>query len=659
MMLSKKEITKYENEGYDLGFLKRIQPQGGMMGKVNYLVAGDGYYACLHIYQLPKDPAPFWLTTLVGNENSIVKVDFTSVGKEQVLKDINKSLGEFEDRMRSERHQTDRNNAADEYQLLSNYAREINQGNEVTKLMSIRLFVSARTKKELDQSVSQLSQTLDGLSYKNVVCVGQQDAEWQAFFCDYTAQKALGTRAGASVSGSVIGGGYPFNFQYLIDPYGGFLGTTDTNGAFIWDPFHTTANRKSFNSLILGKSGFGKSTVQKLIEEILFAKNAIIRGFEKNKDWLKLIKYQGGKVLDLSGRGGILNPLEPLATITIDKDEDDEDSDDELKIDELASYIQHRDKFFTLIKFLDAKMDDLDALDFPRFLDAFYIEKGLLPENYMEVYNVLDPDEIPQHLKIIGRPSRNYPIMSEFYRFLVQHFGQDEFQELLSEEKLALKRFLRIIRVMATNYANIFNGHTTLVDLNSEQVVFFDINTLESFSEPIKRAQLFSAISIIWQQALKNGLKMKELLAEGKISKEEVTYFALFIDECQNLINERCEFVLDSLLLFTKEMRKFGGGIFFATQLLRTFIPTNDNSSYASKVKELFAICQTKIFFNIDSSDMKLMKETLNDVLTPSEFDSLPRLQEREMLVNLGGTETYKVTTIASPEQLERYAGGY
>jgi len=562
--------------------------------------------------------------------------------------------------MKSERHQTERNNAADEYQLLSNYAREINQGNEVTKLMNIRLFVSARTQKELDQSVAELSKTLDGLSYKNVVCVGQQDKEWQAFFRDYSSQRSLGTREGVAVGGAVIGGGYPFNFQYLIDPYGGFLGMTDTNGAFIWDPFHTTGNRKSFNTLILGKSGYGKSTAQKLIEEILFAKNAIIRGFEKNKDWLKLIKYQGGKVLDLSGRGGILNPLEPLATITIDKDENDEDSgSEELKIDELASYIQHRDKFFTLIKFLDANMDDLDALDFPRFLDAFYINRGLLPENYMEVYNVIDPDDIPVHLKIIGRKSTDYPIMSEFYNFLTTYFSQDEFKDLLREEKLALKRFLRIIRVMATNYANVFNGHTTIVDLNSEQVVFFDINTLESFSEPIKRAQLFSAISLIWQQALKNGLKMKELLAERRITKEEVIYFALFIDECQNLINERCEFVIDSLLLFTKEMRKFGGAIFFATQLPRTFIPTNDNSSYASKVKELFAICQTKIFFNIDSSDMKLMKETLNDILTPGEFDSLPRLQEREMLVNLGGTETYKVTTRASPEQLERFAGGH
>jgi len=659
-MLSKKEIKKYENQGYDFGFLKRIQPQGGLATKVNYLVAGDGYYACLHIYQLPKDPAPFWLTTIIGNENSIVKVDFTSVQKEQVLKDINKSLSEFEDRMRSERHQTERNNAMDEYQLLSDYAREINQGNEVTKLMSIRIFVSAKTQKELDQSIAELSKTLDGLSYKNVVCLGQQDKEWLSFFKSYSDQRPLGTREGVTVGGAVIGGGYPFNFQYLIDPYGGFLGTTDTGGAFMWDPFHTTGNRKSFNCLILGKSGYGKSTAQKLIEEILFAKNAIIRGFEKNKDWLKLIKYQNGKVLDLSGRGGILNPLEPLATITIDKDEVDEESDDdELKIDELASYIQHRDKFFTLIKFLDDKMDDLDALDFPRFLDAFYIEKGLLPENYMEVYNVLDPDQIPIHQKIIGRKSTDYPIMTEFYHFLIRYFNQDEFKDLLREEKLALKRFLRIIRVMATNYANVFNGHTTLVDLNSEQVVFFDINTLESFSEPIKRAQLFSAISLIWQQALKNGLKMKELLAEEKITKEEVVYFALFIDECQNLINERCEFVLDSLLLFTKEMRKFGGGIFFATQLPRTFIPSNDNSSYASKVKELFAICQTKIFFNIDSSDMRLMKETLNDVLTSSEFDSLPRLQEREMLVNLGGIETYKVTTIASPEQLERFAGGH
>jgi len=146
-MISKKEIETYETQGYDLKFLRKIQPQGGMSMKVNHLVGGDGYYACLHIYQLPKDPTPFWLTTIVGNDNSIVKVDFTSVVKEQVLKDINKSLGEFEDRIRSERHQTERNNAADEYQLLSDYARQINQG--VTKLISIRLLYPIKRLKSL------------------------------------------------------------------------------------------------------------------------------------------------------------------------------------------------------------------------------------------------------------------------------------------------------------------------------------------------------------------------------------------------------------------------------------------------------------------------------------------------------------------------------
>jgi len=654
-MLNKKDQEKLATDGYDLKFLDRIQPQGGMLVKENHLVCGDGYYACLHIYQLPRNPAPFWLVNLVGNDDCVVKVDFTSLNKESVLKDINKSLGEYSDRMQNERHQTERNNAADEYHLLSDYARQINQGNEVTKLMSIRLFLTAKTKTLLDEQLADLSKTLDGLSYKNVVCIGEQDREWQAFFNSYSEQRALGSREGMPVGSMVIGGGYPFNFQKLIDPFGGFLGVTDTNGAFIFDPFHTTKNRKSFNCLILGKSGYGKSTLQKLIEEILFAKGTIIRGFEKNKDWLKLIKSQNGKVLDLSGRGGILNPLEPLATILVDN----EVEADALKIDELASYIQHRDKFFTLIKFLDPEMDNLDALDFPRFLDAFYIHKGLLPKNYMEVYNVNNPNDILGHLKIIGKASKKYPTVKEFYHFLTEHFKHVKFKSLPEDEKLAMRRFLRVIRAMSTTYANVFNGHTTLLNLDSEQVVFFDINTLESFAEPIKCAQLFSAISLVWQQALKNGLKMKTLLAAGEITKEDVTYFSLIIDECQNIINERCEFVLDSLLLFAKEMRKFGGGITFATQLPRTFIPTNENSTYSSKVRELFAICQTKIFFNIDSSDMKLMKEILNDVLTAGEFDALPRLQEREMLINLGGCQTYKVTTIASEEQLKRFDGGH
>ena len=88
--------------------------------------------------------------------------------------------------------------------------------------------------------------------------------------------------------------------------------------------------------MTLGKPGMGKSTLLKLLEEMLYGKRTIIRGFEKNRDWYKLIQSQNGKIYDLSGKEGMLNPMEPLATIT--------DASGKV-IDELNSYLQHRATF--------------------------------------------------------------------------------------------------------------------------------------------------------------------------------------------------------------------------------------------------------------------------------------------------------------------------
>ena len=88
----------------------------------------------------------------------------------------------------------------------------------------------------------------------------------------------------------------------------------------------------------------GKSTLLKLIEELLYGKRMIIRGVEKNRDWFKLLQSQNGKIDDLSGKEGMLNPMEPLATIT--------DSSGKV-IDDLSSYLQHRATFFNKVRFLN------------------------------------------------------------------------------------------------------------------------------------------------------------------------------------------------------------------------------------------------------------------------------------------------------------------
>ncbi|MDY4307426.1 hypothetical protein SNF32_09210 [Enterococcus mundtii] len=218
----------------------------------------------------------------MGNRNTVTKVDIAPLEKERALKDINNSLNEYREQASEGRTQTDRNDAAAEYRSLERYASEIKQGGEVTKLIDIRIYLVADTQEELDKEFTTLRKSLKASDYKVVAFIGKALTEWLAFSQSYTEQQKIsGARAGLTVGTTAIGGSYPFNHKYLVDPRGQYLGQTDTGGPFIYDPFYVTNVRKSFSSMLLGKPGMGKSTLLKLIEEGLFGRNTCIRGFEK------------------------------------------------------------------------------------------------------------------------------------------------------------------------------------------------------------------------------------------------------------------------------------------------------------------------------------------------------------------------------------------
>lgn len=643
-MLSKKEVLDLEKKGYDLEFIYRIQPKGGFKPTEDKIIAGDGVYATLHVYELPKSPMPFWLTKLMGNDNTVTKVDISPLEKERALKDINTSLNEYREQALEGRTQTDRNDAATEYRSLEKYASEIKQGGEVTKLIDIRIYLAADTQDELDKEISVLRKSLKASDYKVVAFIGKASNEWLAFSQSYTEQqKTPGSKAGLAVGTTAIGGGYPFNHKYLIDPRGSYIGQTDTQGAVIYDPFYVTSIRKSFSSMILGKPGMGKSTLLKLIEEGLFGRNTCIRGFEKNGDWKKLIKHQKGRIVDLSGKGGMLNPLEPLATIT------DETG---MHIDQLNSYLQHRAKFFNQIRFLNPVMRSVDVLDFGNILDSFYIEQGLLPKDYMNKENA-------KEINIIGLDSSKYPIMSDFNDFLTRYVSSGYKDRVTGVKMVEMENFQSVINSMTHQYGSIFNGTTTFDNLNDEQVLFFDIETIGHFDTEIYKCLLFTAMNIVWNQALNNGRRQKIALANNEITIEDVVFFAFFLDECQEILSPDTVFVVNYVVKFLKEMRKFSAGAFFATQSPQELLPENSSDDYISKIKQVFELCSAKFFLGLDASVTGTMKKAMGGLLTEGQYKDLSLMEQGDVFINLGGTNNYKIKTDPDEKQLMRFAGGH
>ena len=403
MRLNEKEQIRLKEKGYDLDFVSKIQPKGGMNFGEKYINTGDSYIGCLHVYSFAEEVSALWLTSLMNITNTVATLDLATANKEEVIKDINRSIGELRDRTETERRSTDKDDANYELQNLRSFARSITQGGEIIKLVHCRIYFYNFSLEELEKTIGDTKKELNGMNHKSSIFLFQTKQEWMSLFRSYDQQSKLSySRQGIPLPSTSIGGGVPFHHQDLKDPRGIYLGQTSTGGSFILDPFYSTKSRRSFNGFVLGKMGFGKSTFMKQLEEGLVAKNAFIRGFDKARDYYDLVESQGGKIIDLSGGHdkGMINPLEIFATKTDLTGE---------HVDEYGSFMQHLSKVSNMIRFLNPTITDIEITEFRGLLRSFYVKFGILNKDYINH---------PEKVKVTGMKPTEYPILSDFSKFL-------------------------------------------------------------------------------------------------------------------------------------------------------------------------------------------------------------------------------------------------
>lgn len=639
MKLKEKDQIQLKEKGYDLAFVDRIQPQGGIQFTEKHTNLGDSYVSCLHIYSFAEEVSALWISNLMNIERTVATLDLATANKEEVIRDINRSIGELRDRTESERRSTDKDDAGYELQNLRQFAHSITQGGEIVKLTHLRIFFYDFSLELLEKRMGDIRKELNGMNHKSTIYLFQSNQEWMSLFTSYDQQiKYNHTRQGLLLPSSSIGGGVPFHHQDLKDPRGIYVGQTSTGGAFIFDPFYSTQTRRSFNGMVLGKMGFGKSSFMKQLEEGLVAKNAFIRGFDKARDYYSLIESQGGKIIDLSGgaNSGMINPLEVFATKT------DENT---LEIDEYGSFMQHLSKVANMVRFINPKITPTEITEFKGLLRRFYIQIGLLSPDYMK-----DPSKV----KITGLRVNQYPKLSQFALFL----KNVKYENPTPQRVRTLEMIQIMVEEMVDQYAPLFEGHTTLEDIDNEQIVFFDIDGISQLDKEVFNCQLFTALTLIWNHALKNGRKMKRLMEEGKITYEDLRYFMVLIDECHNIINANNIFAVEYVVSFEREMRKFSAGVFFATQSPNEILPESASNESVATIKTVFELTQYKVFLNLDNSVLGRMKDVLGESLTESEYQMLPDLRVGQAIIQTSSNESYMITFDPETEQLKRFKGG-
>lgn len=161
MRLKEKQKVSLKEQGYDLNFISKIQPKGGVRFGEKYINTGDAHIGCLHVYEFAEDVSALWLVNLMNIENTIATLDLATANKEEVIKDINRSIGELRDRQDTERRSTDRDDANYELQNLRSFAQSITQGGEVVKVAHCRIFFYDFSFEELEKRMSDTKKRIE------------------------------------------------------------------------------------------------------------------------------------------------------------------------------------------------------------------------------------------------------------------------------------------------------------------------------------------------------------------------------------------------------------------------------------------------------------------------------------------------------------------
>ncbi|PEI80671.1 VirB4 family type IV secretion system protein [Bacillus toyonensis] len=636
---SKKEKQEElkKKKGYNPYLVARVQPQGGISFKESYVQTGDGFATCVHVFDFPTEVNDFWLEQIMNMPNVITTLDVMSDDRKEVVESINKSMSEQSVRHDTAKDNIDRIDAKNEFLELEALYTDLKQG-EVMKRIHIRIYVSARTIDELEKQVKEIMETLESYNFRGAVFLNEQEYEWDALVTSFDTQKNyVNRRKGKEIPAVSLAGGCPFHYSYLHDPYGTYYGTTKTKGNVIFDIFHKDNQRKSYNGVMIGKSGAGKSTLLKKKTVDYASKGHFVRVFDVVEEFTDTVEELGGKTIALDGSQGQINPLQVYKTAESEE----------------VSFTQHLSKLTIIYRFIAPEAKDDEIKEYENLLRKLYIR--------MELWN----DEKGAKNEITTRKSNEYPIFSDFLRFVRKELYQDvkakKHHDNLGDSRI---HRLELIELNLTNlveaYAELFDGHTTIEDFKKEQVVSFSLRNISSFKPEVFQAQIFNVLNLLWNEMISNGAPQLKAFNKKQLAFEGVTRYFIIIDEAHHIINTKKEsaHALQFLTKLSREDRKYFAGLLYASHTIRDFVPEGSSQEMIDEIKKLFELTQYKFIMQQDNNSLDMLRKVFAGQLSESEIAAIPHLPTGDVILSIGAVKNIHFHVEVTDEELMLFGGG-
>ncbi len=570
------------------------------------------YLSFISISHFPEEVEREWLVPLLNLKGLSTNI-FISTWKDSDLnKKLNIIINEYETKSQIESGDSIKNarNFLN-FEAFSYVAEEIASGKKLRKVQSI-LKIEAASQEEMKIAIRKISKELRRNGFQFTRLVFNQLNAMKSFIP--TNQQMI-KNIEADVLDEVFAFGYPFISQELIHEKSLLFGLDENKTPVFIDWKLINIEKPSSSTIIIGKTGGGKSTTcQRILKNQILENQYKIYVIDPENEYGNLFESLGGKSIIINDPKYVINPFDLGLNFNNGNIPDNEEIDKAINNKKFFF-----ESFFKTV-FKDKLSDDKIAI---------------LVQSIYELYGVWKDKEF---------------VFSDLTEYIINHPIYKNEEHLIQQLK---------IYSFGGVFASLWDKKTTL-KMDSNYMAFQFRDLLAKSSSSIGKAQIFLILQHLNNVVLNNrdnrdksnllknnGIKdtfdfnqMKKInlqqlekitkscgyfsIDEAFIDLDSKRFINIVIDEAHLLLDER---YLD-IVQFTNEMykriRKYNGMMTLITQNISDFYEKDSIRAYT---KPLVNQAQYILCHHIDGNEIKAIDALL------SEQNGLSN-KEKEFLMN-------------------------
>ena len=633
-MLSKKNKLKVKYD--DIVTLSKIYPLSYEFDR-NYFLMGDEYVTCLTALNYPSEIAELTLARLMNLSDVKVSVDIAPIDKGKVLKSLSFSIEEYNSRTFQKGIKiAQKDDAATEEYKLRQLSSLLSQGAEEVLAVTVKFWLSGRSEEELYSKVEYFKRKLKtDFGINSFVPANEMDMQFSSLLVpDNSATVPMPMY-------DTLCKQFPFHGSSMVDKYGWYFGNTHTGDKVILDPFTVTNHRTSFNMLLIGKMGAGKSTTIKSLIQDAIAYGHTVLSLDIEGEQKRMAYELGGTVLTF-GQGVTINPLEMRNTSLNEGEVNNDDS--EYKPSNKADFTQQLSRVlnFFIQYFGKKEINANNRAILSSGLKAIYSERGINERSNL--------DEIP---------TADFPLIEDLINYfeskayvIDEKTKNRKLAETADEyEPAAYRDIANILKPLVDNYGSIFNQYTSF-NLRENNYAVFDISQIQDLERNVSNALMFNILSLMWQEVFRNREYNKDYINDPLHRK----YVICVLDEAHRFFSKEQEETINFINKMVRQARKNSAALWFASQSVNDFYPEG-NSELGGILKAMFELVPYKILLQMDASAKDKLVQLFPE-FHEEEISQTFSFGKGQMMIHIAGEGKFIVNRYVPDEHLEYFAGG-